>query len=121
MTRKKRDRNSSIAEWKKLAAAAEAHKNLLPGLGPFKAALKRTLEEIGSTTRRRANLDALRREAAQDLRNQYASGGEMASRMKSYVLARLGPKDARLPDFGIRDRRRKPPELEKRKGSPGYH
>jgi hypothetical protein len=47
----------------------------------------------------------------------------MASRLKSYVKARLGHKDARLEDFEIKlgGRRRKPPKPERRKGSPGYH
>jgi hypothetical protein len=123
MTKRKRDRKSLIAGWKKLAAAVETHKNLLPALGPLKVALKRTIEEIGSTTSRRDNLEALRLEATQDLRSRYASGTDMVARMKGYVLARLGPKDARLPDFGINSgsRRRKPPEPERRKGSPGYH
>ena len=123
MTRKKRDRKSLIAGWKKLAAAAETHKHLLPALGHFKAALERTLEDINSTTDQRATLKALRLESTQDLRGHYASGTEMASRLKSYVVARLGPKDPRLGDFGINSgsRRRKPPEPERRKGSPGYH
>jgi hypothetical protein len=122
-TRKKRDRSSLLAEWKKLAAAAEVHKNLLPELGPFHAALEGIIEDIGSTASLKANLDALRKEAAQDLRNRYAAGDEIAARMKSYVMARFGRQDARLEEFGIKlgGRRRKPPEPERRKGSPGYH
>jgi hypothetical protein len=115
---------SLVTEFKKLISAAEAHELELPSLGPFRAALEEALEDITVSKRHQTRLKTKGEEATQDLNDQITSGRELMRRLKSYAKASFGRTDERLADFGVKPwgrRRRKPPELERKSGSPGYH
>jgi hypothetical protein len=122
--RPRRTFENQLAGWRKLIAAARRHEVELPQLGLFLAALEEAFDEVVSTSKQRQNFKNLFRESGLELKAQSASCTEMASRLKSLVLAAWGRKDDRLPEFGIKLPRgpRKPKETERRQnGSPGYH
>lgn len=121
---KKRDFQSRLAEYKKLAAAAEAHEGELPSLASFRVDLEKAVEEIESTKERQENLEQLRLEATQELWDHVAAGQDASVRLKLFVRILVGRDKERLAAFGI-DLGGRRPELyarkERRKGSPGYH
>src|SRR5262245_40221847 len=112
-----------VAEVKKLIAAAEMHEMELPSLGSFKAALTDALADVAASKRQQVRLMTKSIEATQELYDNIAECKDLASRLKSLVRAGFSLTDERLADFGMkfRGQRRKPCELEKKTGSPGYH
>jgi DNA repair exonuclease SbcCD ATPase subunit len=123
MTRK-RDLQSLVAKYRRLAAAVQAHEGEIPALARFRVELQATLEEIAAAKNRQANLEALRREATQDLRGRVAAGEDAAARLTSFLRAIFGRDRERLEAFGINLGGRHLTLYEKTKGgndSPGYH
>ena len=101
MARKNRDLQSLVARFRLLASAAEAHQGELPTLARFKAALRAALEEIAAAKERQTNLEALRREATQDLWGHVAAGRETSARLTNLIRALFGKEPKWLEAFGI--------------------
>jgi hypothetical protein len=113
-----------IAAYQKLLAAVEEHEMELPQVGLFAVDLEVALAEVKASKARQADLEKRRRQATQEVREEMAECHELASRLKSLVLAHFGPNDERLALFGVKvvgRHLRKQKELVSKSGSPGYH
>jgi hypothetical protein len=112
---RKRDLQSLVAKFQMLASAAEAHQGELPTLARFKVALQAILEEIAAAKKWQSNLEALRREATQNLWSHVAAGQDTSARLTSLIRALFGRQPKWLEAFGIKlgGRRLKPGETKK--------
>ncbi|HEV8581861.1 MAG TPA: hypothetical protein VGX68_22560 [Thermoanaerobaculia bacterium] len=90
-----------IALWKMLIAAARAHELDLPQIAPFAAALEEAVEDLSLAKARQRSLQEKSLQATREANDRLACSREMVQRLKNFVIAAWGPRDARLADFGI--------------------
>jgi hypothetical protein len=120
----KKNLQSLVTKYCRLAAAVQAHEGEIPALARFRVELQATLEEITAAKKRQTNLEALRREATQELWGRVDAGQDAAARLTGFLRATFGSDRERLEAFGIHLGGRPLTLHEKKKGgndSPGYH
>ncbi len=90
-----------ISGWERLLAAAKESEEMFQGSESLQVALEWYLQETRAAKARQQEHVIGRRQATKDLDILVAAGGEAATRLKSLVKSRLGPRDGRLPKYGI--------------------
>jgi hypothetical protein len=90
-----------IRDMEKLKTACEENLALLPGMQPSLEQLTTALEDLKSKKALQEQMEGVRQEATQHLRQFAEDGRETARRVRGFVKSRLGTKSERLPQFGI--------------------
>jgi hypothetical protein len=99
-----------LAHWEKLMAGAEANRDDLPALEPYRAQLAAALADTRATYERRASRQVAARQATQELRALIRLGRDLAARLESGVRLLYGRRSPKLAEFGMKAllRRAKP-------------
>lgn len=99
-----------LAHWERLLAGAEANRDDLPALEPYRAQLAAALADTRAIYERRTSHQAEARQATQDLRALLRLGCELTARLESGVRLLYGRRSPKLVEFGMKAlfRRAKP-------------
>ena len=115
--------DDTIGGWEKLLEAVKSHERDLPGAESLRAALELHLQEAKEAKSRQELHRAGRQRATKDLGRSMTAGRETFSRLSSLVKSVFGPRDQRLPQFGmapIEPSVRKPRQPRKPQPSAGF-
>lgn len=91
-----------LAHWEKLLAGAEANRDDLPALEPYRAQLAAALADTKEAYERRASRQAEARKTTQELRALIRLGRELAARLESGVRLLYGRRSPKLVEFGMK-------------------
>jgi hypothetical protein len=110
LTGSKHSLTSILAHWEKLLAGAEANRDDLPALEPYRAQLAAALADTKEAYERRASCQTEARKGTQELRAVIRLGRELAARLESGVQLLYGRRSPKLAEFGMKAlfRRAKP-------------
>lgn len=90
-----------ISGWERLLAAVNESEGMFQGSEPLQVALEWYLQETRAAKARQQQHEIGRQQATRDLRGLKAAGGDAATRLKSLVKFKLGPRDRRLVQYDI--------------------
>ncbi len=99
-----------IKDWEALLTALRENAPNLPNLEASRIAFEEHVAKTKEMKARQDSQTAARQEATQELNKLLKDGGELAIKLRALVKGILGPKAARLVQFGVapqRKRRRK--------------
>jgi len=102
LTHAKQSLEKVLAHWERLLAGAEANRDDLPALEPYRAQLAAALADTRATYDRRASRQAEARQGTQELHALLRLGHELAARLESGVRLLYGRRDPKLVEFGMK-------------------
>jgi hypothetical protein len=91
-----------FARWERLLAGAEANRDDLPALEPYRAQLAAALADTKEAHERRMSLQVEACQATQDLRARIGIGRELTARLESGVRLSYGRRSPKLVEFGMK-------------------
>ena len=93
---------ATIAHWEALLAGAEANREDLPALEPYRAQLEAAVKDTKDARAQRLSQEAAARQATQELHAALRLGGDLASRFESGVRFLYGSRSPKLEEFGMK-------------------
>jgi len=91
-----------LAHWERLLAGAEANRDDLPALEPYRAQLAAALADTRNVYERRASRQAEACQATRELRALILLGCELTARLESGVRLLYGRRSPKLVEFGMK-------------------
>jgi hypothetical protein len=93
---------SILAHWERLLAGAEANRDDLPALEPYRVQLEAALADTKGVYERRMGLQVEALRATQELRSLIRLGRDLAARFESEVRLLYGRRSPKLVEFGMK-------------------
>jgi len=91
-----------LAHWESLLAGAEANRDDLPALEPYRAQLAAALADTRNVYERRLSRQVEACQATQELRALFRLGRDLAARFESGVRLLYGRRNPKLVEFGMK-------------------
>jgi hypothetical protein len=91
-----------FAHWEALLAGAEANRESLSALEPFRAQLEAALKDTREVYTRKLDHEQEALEMTQDLHTQVKSGRDVAAQLESGVRMIYGRRSPKLLEFGMK-------------------
>lgn len=96
------------ADWEELVQAVQSDPEVQPTVDTDRQTLVQSLTTVQGLKARQNELQGLRQEVTQQLRDELAKGKETAIKIRSMTRGKIGPKSERLVHFKIAPLRKRP-------------
>ena len=97
-----------MADWEELMQAAQSDPEVQPIVDTDRQALAQSLTTVQGLKARQNELQGLRQEITQQLRDEVAKGKVTAIKIRSMARGKIGPKSERLVHFKVAPLRKRP-------------
>ena len=91
-----------LAAWERLLAGAEANRNDLSALEPYRAQIEAVLAGVKEAYARRESLDTQKRQATEDLHRLFRQGRDLVARFQSGAQLVYGKQSPKLSELGMK-------------------